>query len=217
MTAAENLYIYYSIINPTMPDDAFTHYLHQLPAGLRPDIMKYHQHVDRVRTLTGKLLLQEAIQKAGLSPTLMESLSYTNYKRPFITKDVDFNITHAGNCVACVAGRSMRVGIDVEDIKPIQVDDILPVLRDEELAEMRRSNASPETILRFWTRKEAIVKASGEGLYLPPQSIYFIDELTATTPECTWYLHELDFGAGYIAYCVTNVEGVNTVIRKIDY
>jgi 4'-phosphopantetheinyl transferase len=217
MAIAENLYVYYSIINPDMPDDAFTHYLHQLPRGLHADVMKYHQHADRVRTLTGKLLLKEAVQQAGLSPALMENMGYTNYKRPFIAKDVDFNITHAGNCVACVAGRGMRVGIDVEDIKPIQIDDILAVLRDEELHEMRRLNADPETILRFWTRKEAIVKASGEGLYLPPQSIYFINELTATTPECTWYLHELDLGAEYIAYCVTNVEGSETILKKINY
>lgn len=217
MKVVENLYIYYSIIDPQMPGDAFTRYLQQLPQSLHRDIMKYHQHVDRVRTLTGKLLLKEAIQQAGLPHSLMDPMSYTNYKRPFITKEVDFNITHSGNCVACIAGRGMKVGIDVEEIKPIRPEDILAVLRDEELDEMKRANASPEAILRFWTRKEAIVKASGEGLYLAPQSIYFTDELTATTPENTWFLQELDFGREYIAFCVADAAGTGTVVRNIEY
>jgi 4'-phosphopantetheinyl transferase len=216
MNSTEDLHIYYSIIDPVMPDDNFMHYLYQLPQSLHADVLKYHQKADRIRTLTGKLLLREVIAQAGLTHSLLD-IRYTDYKRPYITKDIDFNITHSGNCVACVAGREMKVGIDVEEIKFIRPDDILAVLRDEELDEMKRTNATPETILHFWTRKEAIVKASGEGLYLPPQSIFFIDELTAQTPESAWFLHELDLGKEYIAYCATNVKGAKTVLNKIIY
>lgn len=200
-----------------MPAPAFAGYLGLLPAALQADVMKYHQYADRIRTLTGKLLLREAMTTAGLPHDLLHSMSYTHYKRPFISSEADFNITHSGHCVACVAGAGMRVGIDVEEIKPIKPDDINAVLRDEELQEMRATNASPETILRFWTRKEAIVKASGEGLYLPPQSIFFLDELTAKTPEYTWYLHELGFGSGYVAYCVSNLPGCSVTVRRVDW
>jgi 4'-phosphopantetheinyl transferase len=211
------LYIYYSIIKPDMPEDVFRNYLEQLPPALRQDVMKYYQQIDRIRTLTGKLLLREAIGQAGLSHSLLDSMSYTNFKRPYISDELDFNITHSGLCVACAAGYGMKLGIDVEELKSIRPDDISLVLREEELQDMRSSNATPETILRFWTRKEAIVKASGEGLYMAPQSIYFIDELTATTPESKWFLHELNFGSGYIAYCVTNVEGCEVVVREVQY
>lgn len=200
-----------------MPDNLFSHYLQQLPYNLRPDILKYHQKADRIRTLTGKLLLKEAIGQAGLSHELMDTISYTNYKRLYITKDFDFNITHSGQCVACAAGKNMKVGIDVEEIRPISPDDILAVLRDDELEIMRRTNASAETILRFWTRKEAIVKASGEGLYMPPQSIYFTDEFTANAEGSTWFLHQLDLGKEYIAYCVTNVAESKVYMREICF
>lgn len=211
------LYVYYSLIDPDMPDERFFHYLHQLPAGLHPDILRYHRRADQVRTLTGKLLMKEAIVQAGFSPELMHSISYTNFKRPYIAEHFDFNITHSGHCVACAAGFNMKLGIDVEEIHPISINDITMVLRDEELDEMKRTNASPETILRFWTRKEAIVKASGQGLYMQPQEIYFIDGLTARAGADIWYLHELDVDPGHICYCVSNVAGMEIVMKEMKY
>ena len=211
-----DLYVFYSLVNTAMPDNELRRYVEQLPGSLQQDVRRYKMKADQVRTLTGKLLLREAFRQAGLSQDL-DAIQYSDYKRPFIADDIDFNITHSGDCVACAIAHNMKLGIDVEEIKSINIDDIIPVLRDEELEEMRRTNASPETILRFWTRKEAIVKASGEGLYMQPQDIFFIDELSARSGEAHWHLHELDFGTGYIAYCATNAAGIRTIVKKIDY
>ena len=211
------IYVYYSIINPDMPDEQFFHYLNQLPPSLHPDVLKYHRRADQVRTLTGKLLMQEAIERAGFDAAHMDSISYTSFKRPYIADHFDFNITHSGRCVACCAGFDMRLGIDVEEIHPITANDIEAVLRDEELEEMHRTNASPETILHFWTRKEAIVKASGEGLYMQPQEIYFIDDLTARTANNTWHLHKLNVDPGHICYCVSNLPGREIVMKEMEY
>jgi 4'-phosphopantetheinyl transferase len=211
------IYVYYSIIDPGMPDERFFNYLDQLPAGLHADILRYHRRADQVRTLTGKLLVQEAIVQAGFPVHHMNSISYTSFKRPYIAEHFDFNITHSGRCVACCAGFDMRLGIDVEEIHSITANDIVTVLRDEELEEMRRTNASAETILHFWTRKEAIVKASGEGLYMQPQEIYFIDDLTARTSADTWYLHRIDVGPEHICYCVSNLPGREIVMKEMKY
>jgi 4'-phosphopantetheinyl transferase len=217
MSTANELYVYYSLINTEMPDREFFAYMEQIPANLRPDVLRYHRRADQVRTLVGKLLMKEAVVRAGFSPGVINSISYTSFKRPYISEDFDFNITHSGRCVACAAGFNMRLGIDVEEIKPISPEEIAAVLRDEELQEMQQNNASPETILHFWTRKEAIVKASGEGLYMQPQEIYFIDELTARTPGSTWHLHELAVNEAHICYCVTNQPGAKIILTGIDY
>ena len=199
-----------------MPDDELQGYLAQLPASLQQDVRRYKMKADQVRTLTGKLLLREAFKQAGLSQDL-DAIQYSDYKRPFIADQIDFNIAHSGDCVACAIAHNMKLGIDVEEIKSINIDDIIAVLRDEELDEMRRTNASPETILRFWTRKEAIVKASGQGLYMQPQDIYFINELTARTGDIHWHLHELNISSGYIAYCATNATDTRVIVKKIDH
>lgn len=217
MNLGDSLNVYYSLIDTEMPDQRFFTYLQQIPESMHADVLKYHRRADQVRTLVGKLLMKEAIVQAGFSPDQMNSIAYTNFKRPYIAEHFDFNITHSGRCVACAAGFHMRLGIDVEEITPIRPEDITTVLRDEELLEMQQSNASPETILRFWTRKEAIVKASGEGLYLQPQKIFFIDELTASTPADTWYLHELDIDNAHICFCATNKPERNIIVTGISY
>jgi 4'-phosphopantetheinyl transferase len=217
MDTKDDLYVYYSFIDPALPEEKLLHYLEQLPPSLRPDILKYRQKADQVRTLTGKLLLREAIKDAGLTADLMHSIGYTDFKRPYISDDFDFNITHSGNCVALALGHDMKLGIDVEEITSISPDDILTVLREDELEEMRRTQADAITVLRFWTRKEAIVKASGEGLYRQPQEIYFINELTAKTADTTWFLHELNMGYEYISYCATNVAGKKIIVKEINY
>ena len=211
-----DLYVFYSLVNTAMSDDQLARHLDHLPANLQQDVRRYKMKADQVRTLTGKLLLREALAQMGLSQDL-DAIKYSDFKRPFIADNIDFNITHSGDCVACAIAYDMKLGIDVEEIKSINVDDIIPVLRDEELEEMKRTSASPETILRFWTRKEAIVKASGEGLYMQPQDIYFDDELSARIADKSWYLHELDLGSGYIAYCATNVAGTNVIAKHIEY
>ncbi|MGB8194396.1 MAG: 4'-phosphopantetheinyl transferase superfamily protein [Chitinophagaceae bacterium] len=217
MNFKDEVYVYYSFIDPEMQDERLMNYLHQLPPGLWKDIVKYRQKADQVRSLTGKLLLREAIQEAGLDAGLMNSIAYTDFKRPYIAEHFDFNITHSGNCVALALGYDMRLGIDVEQVTPISPDDILTVLRPDELDEMRRTNADADTVLRFWTRKEAIVKASGEGLYRQPQEIYFQDSLTAQTADTAWFLQEIELGSDYICYYAANVSGKKTVIRRVEY
>lgn len=217
MNPTEEVYVYYSFIDPDMPENRFANYLHQLPTGLWKDIVKYRQKADRVRSLTGKLLLKEAIREVGLPAELMNAIAYTDYKRPYIAEHFDFNITHSGLCVALALGYDVQIGIDVEQVTPISPDDILTVLRADELDEMRRTQADTDTVLRFWTRKEAIVKASGEGLYRQPQEIFFVDALTAQTADATWYLEEIDLGPGYICYYATNVAGKKTVVRQVEY
>ncbi|HYE56420.1 MAG TPA: 4'-phosphopantetheinyl transferase superfamily protein [Chitinophagaceae bacterium] len=207
--------VYYSFIDPNMPEALFRQHLQQLPSSIQEDVLRYHQRADQLRVLMGKILLQKALAGAGFSPGLISELQYSEYKRPFIAGAMDFNITHSGNCVALAAGSNMKVGIDVEAVHPIKPEDILAVLRDEELHDMQQDNATPETILRFWTRKEAIVKASGEGLFMQPQSIYFTDELTAAAQGKTWHLHELDMGAPYIAYCATNLPNAAVQIEQV--
>jgi 4'-phosphopantetheinyl transferase len=217
MTPGNTITVYFSLIDPGMPDHRFFYYLNQLPSSLHPDILKYHQRADQVRTMTGKLLMKEAIADAGFSGDLMNSISYTSFKRPYIDDNFDFNISHSGRFVACCAGFGMRLGIDVEEIHPISADNIATVFREEELASMRERNATPETILHFWTRKEAILKANGRGLYMQPQEIYFIDETTAWTAAENWYLHELLVGPGHICICATDIPNREIVVKRMKY
>ncbi len=77
----------------------------------------------------------------------------------------------AGLAAAAVCG-SGAVGIDVERVNPDVVDDSLLdiVLHPEERRDMPGSDIG-RRFYSLWTRKEAVLKALGTGLHIPPTSI----------------------------------------------
>ena len=91
---------------------------------------------------------------------------------------VAFNLAHAGNrIVAAVAdGPGLDVGVDVERIPapgaPV-LDGSAALLTDDEVAVYRRLSPARRgrALAVWWTRKEAVLKATGDGLAVDPSTI----------------------------------------------
>lgn len=108
----------------------------------------------------------------GMTPKGLR-FHYADSGKPYLTRhpELQFNLSHAGEwaLVACTYG--VEIGVDVEDIdRSFRVEDIVerffsrrevPVILG--LPEAERHAA----FYRAWTRKEAIIKARGDGLSLP--------------------------------------------------
>jgi 4'-phosphopantetheinyl transferase len=78
----------------------------------------------------------------------------------------DFSIAHSGQRVLLAVAHA-TVGVDVEAIRPLGEELSLRILSAAD-----RSAA----LLRYWTRKEALLKATGHGLAISPH------RLTVTAP-----------------------------------
>ena len=98
-------------------------------------------------------------------------LRYTDMGRPFLEEGkIDFSISHTRDAVFCAValeGCSARIGLDVEDLGRIKEDRLRSLSRRWFGAEEKRIfEAAPDerTFLALWTRKEALVKRTGEGL-----------------------------------------------------
>ncbi|WP_027126991.1 4'-phosphopantetheinyl transferase family protein [Gelidibacter mesophilus] len=95
------------------------------------------------------------------------SIELDSLKKPFLASHpfVFFNVSHAGD-YALIAISKNSIGIDIEFIdKKFVYNDILAhVFNRTEIDEIVTSNSEHLYFYRFWTRKEAIVKAIGKGI-----------------------------------------------------
>ncbi len=78
-----------------------------------------------------------------------------------------FSFSHAGEVVGVAVLDGGRVGLDVEPVRP------LPDL--DAMARHVGAPAEPAAFFRAWTRKEALLKATGEGLASPMSAIVLRD------------------------------------------
>ena len=99
------------------------------------------------------------------------TLAYGENGRPyFCDRMCDFNITHTQNHVFCaiIEGEEpTRIGIDAEDLnRPdfLNLDEMVARWFGENEKSVFLASPTKETFLRLWTRKEAYVKYTGEGL-----------------------------------------------------
>jgi 4'-phosphopantetheinyl transferase len=93
---------------------------------------------------------------------------------------IEFSLSHSGRQVVVALVRDFPVGVDVEQVKPTRdrTSLVAAVLSGPERRAIAALPADErgEAFLRYWTRKEALLKATGHGLAIAPRS------LTVTAP-----------------------------------
>jgi 4'-phosphopantetheinyl transferase len=146
------------------------------------------------------------------------SFSYSKKEKPSLGaahagSGVTFNISHSGGIALLAFARRREIGVDVEQIR--SDFDLEAIARRFFSAHERQELFAlpPEeranAFFRCWTRKEAYIKATGDGLSLPltqfDVSINASNEkaLLATRPDRSeaerWQLREAPAGPGFVA------------------
>ena len=121
-----------------------------------------------------------------------------------------FNVAHADDLVV-IAVSSSPVGVDVEPVEPTTLDPgpvgVACTTAEAEALGRLAVEDQALALLRLWTAKEAYLKATGEGLSVPPSSV----EVGLSRPEegtpvqvagdpggGHWWVRELRPAAGFI-------------------
>jgi 4'-phosphopantetheinyl transferase len=139
----------------------------------------------------------------------------------------ELSISHSGEMAVVAFTRGIRVGVDIEHIGHRDDDSAIAELilsPSEHLVFAGLSRTEHNVFLRrYWTRKEAILKATGDGLLVPPNS------LTVSSPleppqltSCTYlpflteltYLNDLTLHTGYIGCLATLDKPLKVVERE---
>lgn len=132
--------------------------------------------------VTRAVLRQILARYTGQSPSDLRFESGSGGK-PVLqgTPSVHFSVSHCSD-IALLAVARVRIGIDVEYVRPgnFWQKAIGHCLTSRERAylEALPIGLRPATLYRFWTRKEAILKAMGTGLLYPPQQVTVLPEVS---------------------------------------
>lgn len=128
----------------------------------------------------GRIVLRELVsQLFDISPkSTVLRLEETGKPRIEYPSGVAASISHSGTYVAIVLSRGGECGIDIEPIADLP--DSLPIHKNffsqnqrAWIAEAGSESERARRFLRLWTRKEAYLKATGEGLSGLSQGIEF--------------------------------------------
>jgi 4'-phosphopantetheinyl transferase len=135
---------------------------------------RFHFEVDRKRCILARALLRLLLGRSlGTFPHLVR-FRHNDFGKPRLAPAlhplVQFNLSHSGDLVLIALGRGRALGVDVEQIRMDVATENIAVrfFSDNE----RRGLASVPPVLQreaffaCWTRKEAYVKARGDGLSL---------------------------------------------------
>lgn len=89
--------------------------------------------------------------------------------------EIRFNISHSGHILLIALTSNRQLGIDVEEVRSIpDMSRMVELYFSPSEIEWYMDLPEPEKQLAFfstWTRKEAFLKAIGEGLQYPPEQI----------------------------------------------
>jgi len=157
---------------------------------------QYHQRKDYIRSILSSALLYYALNKNGIDKKDI-IIEKSPMGKPFLknSKNIDFNITHSGNWVACAIDTN-NIGIDIEQIKDINLTDFEEILSTEETDYI---NGSQENFYQIWTLKESYIKALGVGVYKPlssftiqPYDIHYAKVFQNDSYEKQWHFYNFN-------------------------
>jgi 4'-phosphopantetheinyl transferase len=171
----------------------------------------YRREIDQRRFLTGRVLAKTVLgARLGIAPeSVVFDATCDDCGKPHgkpRLPGVEFSISHSGDRIG-LAVTSVPVGLDVETDDRKADDGLISYALNETEQRALKGLAGTErasAFFQYWTRKEALMKATGKGLRIPLQSITLdgatLVECTdpALSPETT-RLRDLAPGNGYRA------------------
>lgn len=208
--------------------------LRRLHSTLAPDerekAARYHFPRHRDHYIAARGMLRRLVGRYLARPPESLQFSYGAHGKPSLdgaqaAEDLHFNLSHSHELALYAFARGRELGVDVEHMRADFAGEEIAArffsAREVDMLRALPAEARTPAFFNCWTRKEAYIKARGEGLSHPLDA--FDVSLVPGAPaallgtrgdplELTrWSLHALDVGEAYAA--AVAVQGTDYALR----
>lgn len=191
---------------------------------------RYQFQKDRDHFIVARGRLRDIIGRYLKSTPQEPRFCYGPYGKPELVENIakpalHFNVSHSEGMALYAITRKREIGIDLEKIHPAVMEDNIAesFFSPRELEQLHSlpENLQQKAFFSCWVRKEAYIKAKGEGLHIELDS--FDVSITPGEPAALlrssagpeeisrWSIHDLGVGSDYAAALV--VEGHDMQIK----
>lgn len=200
-----------------------------LPAVERARARRYAFERDRRRFVVGRGRLRRLLAaRLDVRPEEVELVSGPRGKPGLPAgSGLTFNMARSGEVAVYAFSRDREIGVDVEELRDLPDADTIATrfFSRREVAAYLALNPSDKTAGFFncWTRKEAFVKALGDGLHHPldgfdvslapdePARLLRVGDLPGET--CGWSLETFSPGPGFVGAVVLECSAVESLLK----
>lgn len=201
------------------PTAQIQRFRHLLAGDERERADRFHFEKDRSRFIAARGILRALLGSYLKTNASRLIFNYGEHGKPALAGDghaIRFNVSHSDGIALYAFARRRDVGIDVERVRyNLAVAEVAEqFFAPGEIVLIRAlpPEARFQTFFRCWTRKEAYVKARGDGLSFPLDKIDFSEDLSDADPKRIlrqasaevggWSFRELVPAPGYIGALV---------------
>lgn len=183
---------------PQLIDEALLdRYFAILPAEEQAEVERFRSRKARELTLIGRALMRYALSHHEGGDPAGWRFARGPFGKPFTTgerrESAAFNVAHTEGLVLCAVGPVDAIGVDAEHVERRNALDAI-AQRFFAPTEAAALSALPQPhrkveFFRYWTLKEAFIKAHGAGLALPLDQFAF--EIPPSGPPTIRFDHRL--------------------------
>lgn len=203
--------ILYFKLNKLWEEQIFSFNLSLLPNILQQKILLYKNKKEQQLRICGKLMLLQLLNESDtIKDYGLNDIQYDEYNKPFFKENFHFSIAHSDDFVLCAASKQNRLGIDVEKIKSIDVLLLKDMFSIDEWLSIEQENYNLNYFYYLWTRKEAVLKVIGKGVFEEMKKIEVLkDKILYESEQYTIY--DLPIDEAYFIAVACNDKAVFNV------
>lgn len=231
--AGDEVHVWRASLRP--PADALARVEAHLSADERARAARFRFAEHRTAFVAGRGAQREILSRyTGLPPHALV-YSETAYGKQSLagaaaSLDVRYNVSNSGDLALFALTRGREIGVDLEKLKPMP--DGLDIAQrffsapENEIFAAIDESMRDVAFFNCWTRKEAYIKAVGEGLsmpldrfdvaFAPGEPARLLRTRGDESEAARWSMRELDPGPGYIGALAVEGHGWRTVLFDWD-